>query len=452
MANSARRRIDNQGRMFIPMNVEGGGYDEKFLDTKKIVWIVCLLLMWIFVAITLNTSEYLSKLGRGLLIGGGLIITFYVTRFAIFEERYYYKMYKKMQLYSNPTTDVFWNVASIKDTNRGSILMYSDMRVGVIIKLERDSIIGRDDDFIENHFDAVSDFYRELMLRDLSFVQLNMMEQAGKDPRLPKLDKLVMETENPNVKMLLELELGYIKNLTRATLYETDYILIYSNRLDRIDTIIDDVEDCAYRLLDGAYVGYDVLNSKEIIDLHKEIFGISYFDYSEAAINTFRTVNVNNKPAVELKSINLSNGSRIELTNKDILAIKRLASYVENGNVNEENISILDALDSNKFRNNYNRPNDWGVDLGALAQNLQSGNTVNQASNQQPRQTKQKDSLLSKQYQVRKKVVPKAPQPMKKREDVEAEIRMNQDKLMKSQQNAQNNTSEQEDDEDYIDF
>ena len=24
MANSARRRIDNQGRMFIPMNVEGG--------------------------------------------------------------------------------------------------------------------------------------------------------------------------------------------------------------------------------------------------------------------------------------------------------------------------------------------------------------------------------------------------------------------------------------------
>lgn len=447
MANSARRRIDNQGRMFIPMNVEGGGYDEKFLDTKKVVWIVSLLMMWIFITLTINSTEYMSKLGKNLLIIGGLVITFYVVRFAIFEERYYYKMYKKMQLYSNPTTDVFWNVASIKDTNRGSILMYSDMRVGVIIKLERDSIIGRDDDFIENHFDAVSDFYRELMLRDLSFVQLNMMEQAGKDPRLPKLDKLVMETENPNVKMLLELELGYIKNLTRATLYETDYILIYSNRLDRIDTIIDDVEDCAYRLLDGAYVGYDVLNSKEIIDLHKEIFGISYFDYSEAAINTFRTVNVSNKPAVELRTINLNNGSRIELTNKDILAIKRLASYVENGSINEENISILDALEGNKFRNNYGRTNDWGVDIGSLAQNLQGGAEQN---NQQAKQVKQKENIMNKQYQVRKKVVPKAPQPMKKREDVEAELRKKQEKLRQMQSETQKETEELDDD--YIDF
>lgn len=440
MANSARRRIDNQGRMFIPMNVEGGNFDEKFLDTKKVVWLVCLLLMWIFIAISLNSTDALSKLGRGLMIGGGVIVTFYVTRYAILEERYYYKMYKKMQLYDNPTTDVFWNVASIKDTNRGSILMYSDMRVGAIIKLERDSIIGRDDDFIENHFDAISDFYRELMLRDLCFVQLNMMEQAGKDPRIPKLDKLVMDTENPNVKMLLELELGYIKNLTRATLYETDYILIYSNRLDRIDTIIDDIEDCAYRLLDGAYVGYDVLNSKEIIDLHKEIFGISYFDYSEAAINTFRTVNINNKPAVELKALNLKNGSRVELTNKDILDIKRLASYVENGNIKEDNISILDALDGNKFRNNYSRPNDWGLDLGSIAQSLSEDSSGNAQEN------KNKVVNKNKSYQVRKKPVVKTPQPMKKPKDVEIELKKREEEIRK---NAVNNEVE---DEDYIDF
>lgn len=440
MANSARRRIDNQGRMFIPMNVEGGNFDEKFLDTKKVVWLVCLLLMWIFIAISLNSTDALSKLGRGLMIGGGVIVTFYVTRYAILEERYYYKMYKKMQLYDNPTTDVFWNVASIKDTNRGSILMYSDMRVGAIIKLERDSIIGRDDDFIENHFDAISDFYRELMLRDLCFVQLNMMEQAGKDPRIPKLDKLVMDTENPNVKMLLELELGYIKNLTRATLYETDYILIYSNRLDRIDTIIDDIEDCAYRLLDGAYVGYDVLNSKEIIDLHKEIFGISYFDYSEAAINTFRTVNINNKPAVELKALNLKNGSRVELTNKDILDIKRLASYVENGNIKEDNISILDALDGNKFRNNYSRPNDWGLDLGSIAQSLSEDSSGNTQEN------KNKVVNKNKSYQVRKKPVVKTPQPMKKPKDVEIELKKREEEIRK---NAVNNEVE---DEDYIDF
>ncbi len=440
MANSARRRIDNQGRMFIPMNVEGGNFDEKFLDTKKVVWLVCLLLMWIFIAISLNSTDTLSKLGRGLMIGGGVIVTFYVTRYAILEERYYYKMYKKMQLYDNPTTDVFWNVASIKDTNRGSILMYSDMRVGAIIKLERDSIIGRDDDFIENHFDAISDFYRELMLRDLCFVQLNMMEQAGKDPRIPKLDKLVMDTENPNVKMLLELELGYIKNLTRATLYETDYILIYSNRLDRIDTIIDDIEDCAYRLLDGSYVGYDVLNSKEIIDLHKEIFGISYFDYSEAAINTFRTVNINNKPAVELKALNLKNGSRVELTNKDILDIKRLASYVENGNIKEDNISILDALDGNKFRNNYSRPNDWGLDLGSIAQSLSEDSSGNAQEN------KNKVVNKNKSYQVSKKPVVKAPQPMKKPKDVEIELKKREEEIRK---NAVNNEVE---DEDYIDF
>lgn len=128
------------------------------------------------------------------------------------------------------------------------------------------------------------------------------------------------------------------------------------------------------------------------------------------------------------------------MTNKDILDIKRLASYVENGSINEDNISILDALDGNKFRNNYSRPNDWGLDLGSIAQSLSEDSSGNAQEN------KNKVVNKNKSYQVRKKPVVKTPQPMKKPKDVEIELKKREEEIRK---NAVNNEVE---DEDYIDF
>lgn len=359
--NSKRLRMNEQGRMFIPMNVEGGGYDENFFSTPKLITAGALVLVLVILIATLvSPDNRLSALGKVLAVLLYLFIASFVVRYVIFEERYYFKMYKKMLANQNPTTAVFWRIAAIRDTVRGGILRYSDGKYGAILKLERDSIIGKNSEFRESHFDALSDFYKELALRKLAFVQLNMMERADNDSRIPALDTLILNEPNANLKKVLQLELGYIKNRSRETLYETDYILVYTTKLERVDSLISDIQACASILLDGAYSGFEILGQREIIDLHKEIFGIGYFNLSEASINTFNEVGAKKK-AITLKALKLTNGRTVELTKRDTDIINRLLKRVEDGEVDISDISVLKALGDNRFVSTTAERGSWGL-------------------------------------------------------------------------------------------
>ena len=359
--NSKRLRMNEQGRMFIPMNVEGGGYDENFFSTPKLITAGALVLVLVILIATLvSPDNRLSALGKVLAVLLYLFIASFVVRYVIFEERYYFKMYKKMLANQNPTTAVFWRIAAIRDTVRGGILRYSDGKYGAILKLERDSIIGKNSEFRESHFDALSDFYKELALRKLAFVQLNMMERADNDSRIPALDTLILNEPNANLKKVLQLELGYIKNRSRETLYETDYILVYTTKLERVDSLISDLQACASILLDGAYSGFEILGQREIIDLHKEIFGIGYFNLSEASINTFNEVGAKKK-AITLKALKLTNGRTVELTKRDTDIINRLLKRVEDGEVDISDISVLKALGDNRFVSTTAERGSWGL-------------------------------------------------------------------------------------------
>ena len=359
--NSKRLRMNEQGRMFIPMNVEGGGYDENFFSTPKLITVGLLVLVLVILIATLASPENrLSALGKVLTVLLYLFIASFVVRYVIFEERYYFKMYKKMLANQNPTTAVFWHIAAIRDTARGGILRYSDGKYGAILKLERDSIIGKNSEFRESHFDALSDFYKELALRKLAFVQLNMMERADNDSRIPALDTLILNEPNANLKKVLQLELGYIKNRSRETLYETDYILVYTTKLERVDSLISDLQACASILLDGAYSGFEILGQREIIDLHKELFGIGYFNLSEASINTFNEVGAKKK-AITLKALKLTNGRTVELTKRDTDIINRLLKRVEDGEVDISDISVLKALGDNRFVSTTAERGSWGL-------------------------------------------------------------------------------------------
>lgn len=375
--NSKRLRMNEQGRMFIPMNVEGGGYDENFFSTPKLITVGLLVLVLVILIATLASPENrLSALGKVLAVLFYLFIASFVVRYVIFEERYYFKMYKKMLANQNPTTAVFWRIAAIRDTVRGGILRYSDGKYGAILKLERDSIIGKNSEFRESHFDALSDFYKEVALRKLAFVQLNMMERADNDSRIPALDTLILNEPNANLKKVLQLELGYIKNRSRETLYETDYVLVYTTKLERVDSLISDIQSCASILLDGAYSGFEILGQREIIDLHKEIFGIGYFNLSEASINTFNEVGAKKK-AITLKALKLTNGRTVELTKRDTDIINRLLKRVEDGEVDISDISVLKALGDNRFVSTTAERGSWGlhgldIDLGEEEEELDS--------------------------------------------------------------------------------
>lgn len=343
MANSNRRYIEKNGKMFIPMNVEGGSWNDHFMTTPKLISLMVSVAVFVCMIAWLK-SKYVGAITYIVFIVLYLFIFQFVLRYIIFEEKLYYKMYKNMKKYEISTPSVFWNIASLKETRNGAILTYGDAKIGIIVRLERDTITGKNTEFKEEHYDAISDFYRELVNLKYKFVQMNIMEQAGNDPRLAELDKLIFKSENENLKKLMERQVGYIKSITHKTLYESEYVLIYTNDSARIDAIMSDAERALDKILNGAYIGFKVLNARDIIEFIKEEYGVKYFNYTEATLSMYKHNNMLAKKPFKIIKIVYSNGKIQKVGINEINKINYITSGVLNGTINIDEMSIEETL------------------------------------------------------------------------------------------------------------
>jgi len=343
MANTSRRYVDRNGKMFIPMNVEGGTWNEHFITTGKLVCLGGILISAVAMGFILS-DNFAPVRAYFIYYGLWALISFFLLRFIVFEERYYYKMYKQLKDSEVTTPAIFWDIATIKDTQDGAIMTYSDAKIAVMVKLERDTITGKPEEFSETHYDAISDFYKAAMLSKYNFIQLNVMEPAGNDPRFAEFDKLLMNNTNPNIQLLMEKQLGYIKNITRHTLYESDYFIFYTRNLSKLDSIISDVIDIIYKILDGAYIGYKVLRARDIIEFMKEEYGVKYFNHTDATLSMFKNSSYAAVKPFELSSILYTDGSMQEITKQEMDKLQRVMQDIEAGIQNEYNVSVKAIL------------------------------------------------------------------------------------------------------------
>ena len=351
MANTERRYIDGDGNTLIPMNVEGGQWQENFMTTPKTITIVLIVLVS-FLLITYCKSNNSNILGYIIYLGGWLFVSSFAIRIIVFEEKFYFKMYKLLQEKEISTPAIFWDIAAIDDTLGGAVMTYSDAKIGVLIKLERDTIVGKQSDFKEVHIDAISDFYRELNKRGYSYVHINSMETAGTDARLAELDKLTYKDKlNPNINKLMQLQVGYIKSITRKTLYETDYVLIYTKQLSKLDTIIDDIDEIALIIMDGGFASYKILDKRELVEMQKEEHSVSYFNSTEATLQMFNTNGVENKAPIKIKSIVFDDGEEVNFDLDGLKRIQKLTSEVEKGTVDINRISIRKTFSPKENKN-----------------------------------------------------------------------------------------------------
>ena len=80
--------------------------------------------------------------------------------------------------------------------------------------------------------------------------------------------------------------------------------------------------------------------------MHKELIGVSYFDYNNATVNTFREYQIDDNPAITLKKLNLANGSVIDLSKNDDAFLRKLASDIDANNYSD--IAVLKKLTDNR--------------------------------------------------------------------------------------------------------
>ena len=397
--------MDSTGkRMMIPTNVEGGNYREHFITTPKLACMVGMLLVLVLMLASLSDrNPPATSKTYVVYLSVWAIVCWYLIRYVILEEKYFFRLYKNFKQYSVTTPALFWNIASSRDTDDGAILSYANGKIAIVVQLDKDTITGKPPGFEERHYDALSDFYKALLDKGYSWVQMNIMENAGNDPRINELNKLMANNTNPSIQKLMEAEVGHIKNITNITLYENEYYLIYKNDMSAVDNIQSDVADCMMILLGGAYVGYKYLNSKEIANLVKERRGVTYFNVTEASVMLFGlSQNAATKP-FSLSGIVWDDMQEQELTQIEINKLRNLTIDVMREKTSIHEVSVKDLIYRRDTKHNV------GIDLDSSIDNsrefMEMQNRKRQAHSKQPvrnnvnTRKKKEETLLKKQEQ-----------------------------------------------------
>jgi hypothetical protein len=384
---SQRLMLDKENNMFMPMNLEGEGWNDAFMTTPKYACIFICIGVYVAFGIAMHDGGarwFAYVLGY---IALTLVAQIFIRRI-IFEEKFYHRMYKKLMVNEISTPSTFWNIASAKDTESGAILTYLDGRIAVIIRLERDTITGKEPNFKEIHYEAYSDFYKEIMVKGYGFIQMNIMEQAGRDPRLAELSKLTALSDNKNICMLMEHQVGYIKNITHRTLYESDYIMIHTRDTTRVDAIIGDAIDCTLKILDGAFINYSVLSMGEIVEFIKEEYGVKYFDYNEATLEMLKNQGIEPQLPFSIKGITTEEGQSYEFTKRELGAALKMAGNIASRRVDPSKIDIVAQIIEKDHKAKFS-----GIEFNDLTKGIK-GNKV------RPEQSVRQAPLRSRRGQL----------------------------------------------------
>lgn len=337
------KRNSGGDKIFLPMNVEGGADDGFFTPGKLAASIAFGMLALVdYVSLVDQDAPAKTFIIHTIVL---LLIGQWIVRYILIGEKYYYKMYKKQKKNRVTTPAFFWDIPNIQDKEEGGLIVYSDMKVGAIIKLERDTIVGRDSEFRSNHYDMVSDFFKELNGKGLQWVYLNIMERSSNDPRLHELDNVVVKCPNENIKKLTSLHLGFLKVVARNTLYESEYYLIYTKQSQKIDTILSDIEECAFNLMNGAYNGFSILSKEEIFALAPDYFDVRYFNPETAIMEVFRRTNSVSNGAFKILDITFNDDEIREVGDKENLILRNLTSAKKKGKLIAGEWTIREALD-----------------------------------------------------------------------------------------------------------
>lgn len=323
---------NDAGQYFVPMNVDGSNWNDGIMNSTKTL-IFCVTVAINFFIIFQISKVRMSVQTEYLIYGIMVYIDQLIIRYGLLEERYYYRMYKKLKLFEISTPALFWNVSDLREVRKCAILVYPEGKQGVIFTVDKDTIVGRGEDAETRHREALSEFYREVVNKGFHLVQLNIMEPAGKDPRLKVMDDIVGRQKNENLRLLLEQIVGHNKRVARETLYETDYFLLYRNNLVRDELLIETAMQCVYKLLDGCYTDQKILSKKEVINLMREEYGVKYFNFSEATASMYASSGVRIPKAIEIKRIGYIDNTEDEVGDIENKRLKNLVFFVKSGKV-----------------------------------------------------------------------------------------------------------------------
>ena len=165
------------------------------------------------------------------------------------------------------------------------ICRFRNGKSGIIVKLNKDVILGKYNDAEHEHFEAIADAYNICGSSNIQMCHVDYMDVIGNDERLDASFESLNNVSNPDMRDLLTDIYSYQKDQMskRVTTYDA-YVFLWKGS-DRVAwNTIKSILNC---FMQANYRSYQLLNEEELRELPKSVFNLKEFSAVFAMLNSF---------------------------------------------------------------------------------------------------------------------------------------------------------------------
>lgn len=270
----------------IPITFDSRG-GSRIAEAGKKVWLLLLAIGWIFTSVI---SLIISDTWVGYMYTPvSLFVISYVVRFLILRERYYRA--KRKELVENEymfNHSMFWNIYEVS-SRYPYIASFGNGMKGIFIALDKDVIVGKDDDYDYFHHEAIANAYQQMEKRGIEAIHIDYMDTVGKDDRMKSLFAQAEKTENEDLRKVLMRMYDHIEYKMNKTYASYDVYCFYAFARD--DLFWDELQIVLEYFGQANYIRARALDRDDISTLVESVMNITEFSVNRANDTMFREMN-----------------------------------------------------------------------------------------------------------------------------------------------------------------
>lgn len=179
-----------------------------------------------------------------------------------------------------------WGIYEINNTYP-YICRFRNGKSGVIVRLNKDVILGKYSESEFEHYEAISDAYNISGGSKIQICHVDYMDNVGMDERLDESFASLGDVENEDIKDLLTDIFTYQKQQMLQRLTEFDvYTFLWTGSDISAWSTVQQILSC---LMSANFKSYQVLDESGLRELNESIFNLMDFSVVNAMLGAFDT-------------------------------------------------------------------------------------------------------------------------------------------------------------------
>ena len=269
--------------MQIPVTLD---YKGGRAEVSKGKWLLVLLSVGVSIVVTIAVmlNKSLPTWQKWLFAVAFDYIVLIIIRFLAFKEAYYSDVYETLkETKNNLPLATIWDVFDISWTYP-YILYFRNGTKGILVRMEKDAIVGKGSASRYDHYEAISDAYNLAHSLKMDIRHIDYMDNVGNDNRLREMyDQLKAVKNQDMLDMMLALYQNLEMEMSRN--YASFDVYLYLTR-GKVDTFISNVQAVSNAMCGGNFITYKVLDRNDIRGVVMALFNLHDFSVSEACEET----------------------------------------------------------------------------------------------------------------------------------------------------------------------